>query len=253
MRDKPLHPPSFVATKDDPEKKMMKIFKEGFNNRSYVLLVCIFGCIDGAFASFSSIMSFLFSFYNVPGEPKIYSNSLISLYGACVSIVGVLSSLAAGAYLQKTQKYLLTTRLICVMVTLMVAAAIFTVPSGNHIVVGVNLVLLGIFMVPIIPVSMNFASEMTFPLAPAMTNGWLLMIGYAMGAVLAILCTPLSQYSPRLVMLIYTFLGLVACICSIFLKEDLKKTEFAKKNVATALCDSSEKLTASMDSFKIET
>ena len=143
-------------------------------------------------------MSFLFSFYNVPGEPKVYPNSLISLYGACVSIVGVLSSLATGGYLQKTQKYLLTTRLICVMVTLMVAASIFTVPSGDRVVVGLNLVFLGMFMVPIIPVSMSFASEITFPLAPAMTNGWLLMIGYAMGAVLAIVCTPLSQYTSEI-------------------------------------------------------
>ena len=133
----------------------------------------------------------------------------------------------------------------------MVAVAIFTVPSGNHIVVGVNLMLLGMFMVPIIPVSMNFASEITFPLSPAMTNGWLLMIGYAMGAVLAILCTPLSQYSPRLVMLIYTFLGIVASVCSIFLKEDLKKTEFAKKSGAQ-LGDLNTKLTSSLDSYQIE-
>jgi Na+/melibiose symporter-like transporter len=102
VRDKPLHAPSLVATKDDPEKKMLKIFEVGFKNKSYVLLVCIFGCIDGAFASFSSIMSFLFSFYNVPGQPKMYPNSLVSLYGACVSIVGVLSSLIVGAILQKT-------------------------------------------------------------------------------------------------------------------------------------------------------
>ena len=116
------------------------------------------------------------------------------------------------------------------MVTLMVASAMVTVPSGDQVIVGLNLMFLGMFMVPIIPVSMNFASEISFPLAPAMTNGWLLMIGYAMGAILAIVCTPLSQYSPRLVMLIYTLLGVVASICSIFLKEDLKKTEFAKQN-----------------------
>lgn len=99
VRDKPREPPSSVATKDDPEKKLCKIFEQGFKNRDYVLLVIIYGCIDGAFASFSSIMSFLFNFYNVPGEPKVYPNALISLYGAIVSTFGVASSLAAGAYL----------------------------------------------------------------------------------------------------------------------------------------------------------
>ena len=99
VRDKPIRPPSAVATKVDPERKMLKIFKEAFKEKSYVLLVCVFGCIDGAFASFSSIMSFLFNFYNVPGQPKIYSNSLISLYGGLTAIVGVLASMVTGFFL----------------------------------------------------------------------------------------------------------------------------------------------------------
>ena len=175
-------------------------------------------------------MSFIFSFYNVPGQPKVYPNSLVSLYGACVCIIGLISSLAIGGLLQRKGFYLMTTRSICVMVTLMIACAMITVPSGDTIMVGLNLIFLGMFMVPIIPVSMNFASEITFPLSPAMTNGWLLMVGYASGAILAIICTPLSRYNPILVMLIYTFLGLVASICSIFLKEDLKKSNFVSKS-----------------------
>ena len=97
--------------------------------------------------------------------------------------------------------------------------------------------LLGMFMVPIIPVSMNFGSELTFPLSPAMTNGSLLMVGYAMGAILGIICTPLAQYSPRLTMLLYSFLGMVASVCSIFIKEDLKKTDFVKMQ-SELLCES---------------
>ena len=192
VRDKPIRPPSAVATKDDPERKMLKIFKEAFKDRSYLLLVCVFGCIDGSFTSFSSIMSFLFNFYNVPGQPKIYTNSLISLYGGLTAIVGVFASMLTGCFLQKTHKYLLNTRVVCVMMSLTIALAIYTVPAGNQIVVGINLMFLGMFMVPIIPVSMNFGSELTFPLSPAMTNGSLLMVGYAVGAVLGVICTPLA-------------------------------------------------------------
>ncbi len=128
VRDKPIRPPSAVATREDPERKLFKIFREAFKEKSYVLLVCIFGCIDGAFASFSSIMSFLFNFYNVPGEPKIYTNSLISLYGGLTAIVGVLASMVTGIFLQKTHKYLLTTRVVCVMMSLMIALAMYTIP-----------------------------------------------------------------------------------------------------------------------------
>ncbi len=99
--------------------------------------------------------------------------------------------------------------------------------------------LLGMFMVPIIPVSMNFGSELTFPLSPAMTNGSLLMVGYAMGAILGVICTPLAQYSPRLTMLLYSFLGMIASVCSIFMKEDLKKTNFVNSQ-SELLCESEE-------------
>ena len=101
--------------------------------------------------------------------------------------------------------------------------------NGYQIIVGVNLMLLGMFMVPIIPVSMNFGSELTFPLSPAMTNGSLLMVGYAMGALLGIICTGLSQYSPRLTMLLYSLLGVIASVCTLFMKEDLKKTRFVNE------------------------
>jgi len=99
VKDKPIRPPSAVATKDDAERNMLRIFKEAFKEKSYVLLVCVFGCIDGSFASFSSIMSFLFNFYNKPGQPVVYTNSLISLYGGVTAIVGVLASMAAGVFL----------------------------------------------------------------------------------------------------------------------------------------------------------
>lgn len=171
---------------------MVKIFMQAFKIKSYCLLVFIYACIDGCFASFGGIMSFLFDFYNPPNGPPVYTSSMVALYGGLTSIVGILSSMLCGIFLQKTQKYLLTTRIICIMMSLMIALAAYTIPSGHKLIVGANLMLLGMFMVPIIPVSMNFGSELTFPLSPAMTNGMLVMVGYAVAAVLGIICTPLA-------------------------------------------------------------
>jgi hypothetical protein len=87
-----------------------------------------------------------------------------------------------------------------------------------------NFALLGIVMVPIIPVSMNFGSELTFPIAPIMTNGILLMVGQGMGAVLGIVETILADYSVRVTLSSYGVICGIAFFCSIFIKEDLKKT-----------------------------
>ena len=63
------------------------------------------------------------------------------------------------------------------MTTVMVLLGEYTIPSEKKYLVGVNFILIGVSMVPIIPTSINFGSELTFPIAPVMTNGILLMVG----------------------------------------------------------------------------
>lgn len=132
-------------------------------------------------------------------------------------------------FLQKKKKFLVTTRLVCALTMAMVLVGIYTIPSEQNYVVMGNFALLGIVMVPIIPVSMNFGSELTFPIAPIMTNGILLMVGQGMGAVLGIVFTILAEYSVKLTLISYGALAGVAFLCSLFIKEDLRKTAFARK------------------------
>ena len=57
-------------------------------------------------------------------------------------------------------------RAICLGVAIAGIMVEFTLPAENKIVVLINVIILGIFLVPIIPVSMNFGAEITFPMAP---------------------------------------------------------------------------------------
>ena len=59
----------------------------------------------------------------------------------------------------------------------MLVASLFIIPLGNFWVMNVTCCILGTFLVPIIPSSMGMGAELTFPLAPAMTNGILMMTG----------------------------------------------------------------------------
>ena len=146
------------------------------------------------------------------------------MYGGVTAVFGVMSSMICGCFLQRTHKYLLTTRIVCLLTTVMILVGLYTIPSEqNYFVLG-NFALLGIVMVPIIPVSMNFGSELTFPIAPIMTNGILLMVGQGMGAVLGIVETILADYSVRVTLSSYGVICGIAFFCSIFIKEDLKKT-----------------------------
>jgi len=109
-----------------------------------------------------------------------------------------------------------------------VLLGLFSIPSGKHYLVLANFVLLGMVIVPIIPVSMNFGSELTFPISPIMTNGILLMVGQGMGGILGILETILIGKSVIISLISYVLLAGIALGCTIFIKEDLRKTKFAE-------------------------
>ncbi len=48
-----------------------------------------------------------------------------------------------------------------------------TFPSGNIWLVGVNLAIAGAVVIPIMPVGISFACELSFPLSETVTNGLL--------------------------------------------------------------------------------
>lgn len=91
IRDRPDSPPSLVSTQEPAERDFCVGIGEVLKNRSYVLLLVIFGFIDGSFISFSDIISMIFSKYFTDGE--------ISMFGTITVIFGVISSMGVGIML----------------------------------------------------------------------------------------------------------------------------------------------------------
>lgn len=77
---------------------MCSDFKEAFKERSYVFVLVIFSMLDGAFISFASVLSVLFGFYEVNGQP-VYGTGVIAIYGASTAIFGVVASLVVSVKL----------------------------------------------------------------------------------------------------------------------------------------------------------
>ena len=109
------------------------------------------------------------------------------------------------------------------MVVIIGIIVMIVLPTLKKYLVGFCLLLLGVFLVPIIPVSMNFASELTFPIAPATTNGLLLMFGQGAGAIFGLIGTPLCKANPMYLLGLYVVMAFISIILTLFIKEDLKK------------------------------
>jgi hypothetical protein len=69
-------------------------------------------------------------------------------------------------------------RISCIGSLLICGCAIVTFAlKKDSILISINTILLGMFIVPIIPISINFSSELTYPIEPTVITGTLLMTG----------------------------------------------------------------------------
>ena len=56
--------------------------------------------------------------------------------------------------------------------------AIFSFAKGTDgILISINILIMGVVIVPIIPIGINFSSELTFPIEPTVITSTLMMVG----------------------------------------------------------------------------
>ena len=220
IRTAPDLPPSLVATKDPEERHVCQTIGKAFSDRNFNILLVIFTLVDGVFISFGACLSTIFT-------PLGFSSSQCSFLGAGTVIFGVSASFAAGFTLKKTKKNRLLLRISCVGSSIMLIVGIFVLRSEITWLIYINIFVAGSLIVPIIPISLNFASELTFPQAPAVITGFVLMAGCVGGFILAIVNSILAVKNPIYAITLMAALTSIASILSIFIQEDLKRYKFS--------------------------
>ena len=99
----------------------------------------------------------------------------------------------------------------------MLIVGIFVLRSEITWLIYINIFVAGSLIVPIIPISLNFASELTFPQAPAVITGFVLMAGCVGGFILAIVNSILAVKNPIYAITLMATLTSIASILSIFI------------------------------------
>lgn len=119
--------------------------------------------------------------------PIGFTNLEIAALGAAVIIVGILVSFISGYILSKYHKYMLMLRVSTFGTFILSSAAIGTFLTKDVLIVAINMIVAAAFLIPVIPLSIDFASELTFPLEETVTTGFLLMSAQAFGFIIALL------------------------------------------------------------------
>jgi hypothetical protein len=92
-----------------------------------------------------------------------------------IILVGVITSMMAGFILNRFHKYVLMVRISAFGTLIMLGVSIYAVYLQNKLYIMISLVLAAVALIPIIPVGIDFASELTFPYEETVVTGFLLM------------------------------------------------------------------------------
>lgn len=150
---------------------------------------------------------------------------------ACTFVLfGAIASWGAGVFLDKTGKYVCILRTILVTATIVMGSTFLIFPSGTNLLGYAWGFLAGVFIVPIVPVTYNFITETTHPLAPALVLNTTLIVAnivltlYDVWGVL-VLSDPsrTKQTNAFIVLASMAAISVVSFLISLFVKEDLRR------------------------------
>jgi hypothetical protein len=130
--------------------------------------------------------------------------------GVTMTLSGVCTSLIIGTLLAKYQKFLTTARFLICFGLLLALLCQVSFRVDNKALIFINFVILAMCLIPIIPLSIAFSNELSFPHDEVITNSFLLMSGMLFSFVIALVTLPLVSISPQIGMLFCSLMILIA-------------------------------------------
>jgi len=224
IKDKPENYPSKVAAKKPVDKNFLAQSQEAFKDTNFKLLLVIMMLINGTFITFGTCIAVVYA--NI--KPEGFKSAGISMCGISSILSGVITAFIVGIILKRTKKNLLITRTFSFFALLIIsfnlALMYFELPKYLFLV---NSIFIGASLIPIVPVLINFAGEITFPQEPTVITGFMLMIGRIFGFLLSLLVTYVATTWDTWAFFILWGNLLIAAFLTLFLKEDLKRSKFS--------------------------
>eukprot|EP00743_Colponemidia_sp_Colp-15_P004645 GILK01005006.1.p1 GENE.GILK01005006.1~~GILK01005006.1.p1 ORF type:complete len:457 (-),score=72.14 GILK01005006.1:248-1618(-) len=184
FKDKPPTPPCETATQQRDE--FWPAMKHLFSNRHFLFLFLEFSMGLGSFNTLATLISTLIA-------PFGFGDSDSSLLGALVIVAGLVGSGVAGFVVDKTHRYRHTLMICFIGSSLAALAFAFLLHTQQIALVAISAALLGLFMTPVMPLSLELACEVTYPVGEATSAGFLLTGGQIVGVVEILVMDKLTQ------------------------------------------------------------
>ncbi|KAL4450799.1 hypothetical protein ABPG74_011641 [Tetrahymena malaccensis] len=240
FREKPPTPPSHAA---EAEKMSFKeSFVVIFQNKDFIKLFFAFGCVLGNFNSIATLINFYLEQFG-------FSSDETSYFGAMFIVSGLIGSGILSVIVERTSAYKKVMTITCLISIFTYGLQMGMLVLENFWLLMIAIFLMGFFTTPLIPISMDFACEITFPISEPFSSGLVLASGQLFGSILVrlieqkynfyvlqtiffkkiIIGTQAIELNSKEEVLISNGIGLgllvVGFIFYLFLNEDLKRKE----------------------------
>lgn len=233
--DAPAEPPSQMAAKRREARnkvdqsdtararaKLLDDYKGLLANRQFLLVLCAFATGLGLF---NSLMTVLEQLLQAPG----YDAKATGLIANALIIGGLPSSYVVARILDRTHEYNKVAT-ICYVGTAAGTTALFmALRPGQLWTIVAAAAVMGMFALPLLPVSLELAAEVTYPLSEESSTGLLIFAGNSAGILLTVvygIIIPMAPaytgvWTPAACMTVSMVAG--GALCSLFFKGAAKR------------------------------
>lgn len=97
------------------------------------------------------------------------------MLGSSIICIGVISSMISGCILHKWHNYVMLVRISAWGSFIFVSIGMGSYYTKDPLIVAIFIIIAATCIIPIIPISIDFATEMTFPIEETACTGFMLM------------------------------------------------------------------------------
>jgi FLVCR family feline leukemia virus subgroup C receptor-related protein len=222
MKANPNIPPSLSQQiKKDYNYSFISSLSKLFKNKNFVLLLISFSCIYGFYFYFNITINSLYSLYTI-------DTTTISYLVAVLTCTGLISSLVFSYLVDRVRKY----KIFCIilniiLITAFAGLAVFLeiyIERDNIFIVYIGSGVLGACLMPLYSISLDYSSELTYPVGESLCIGILISFGQVIGLASSFILDYFihKESDKKYLSNIYTgVLFLVSLICLIFMNGNI--------------------------------
>jgi len=184
FKKEPSIPPSLATTVD--KTPLLQSLKEVFTNTPFVLLLVFFSLGLGVFNALTTVVDQLVN-------PFGYNTDVAGLLGVLLIALGLVGAGIFSFAVERTRKFKIFTMISVWMLIFSFIWMTTALKPNNLASLSASWAFLGFFALPLLPLTLEFGVELTFPVPEVVTNGILMLFGQIFGVVFTFVIDAIQQ------------------------------------------------------------